>query len=114
MAAWRKSGLEKTLCKWDIHVPLVTKGLIILKNHRSFTMSSSPINTISFQNVYDPLHFLSLKAPAALSNATYIRFFPSIFHIKKSRSGREDDTMLTGLMMMDNELEGIWREVGLA
>ena len=21
------SGLEKTLCKWDIHVPLVTKGL---------------------------------------------------------------------------------------
>ena len=22
------SGLEKTLCKWDIHVPLVTKGLI--------------------------------------------------------------------------------------
>jgi hypothetical protein len=22
------SGLEKTLCKWDIYVPLVTKGLI--------------------------------------------------------------------------------------
>jgi hypothetical protein len=22
------SGLEKTLCKWDIHVSLVTKGLI--------------------------------------------------------------------------------------
>jgi hypothetical protein len=21
------SGLEKTLCKWDIHVPLVTKGI---------------------------------------------------------------------------------------
>jgi len=21
------SGLEKTLCKWDIHVPLVTRGL---------------------------------------------------------------------------------------
>ena len=21
------SGLEKILCKWDIHVPLVTKGL---------------------------------------------------------------------------------------
>jgi hypothetical protein len=21
------SGLEKTLCKWDIHVPLVMKGL---------------------------------------------------------------------------------------
>jgi hypothetical protein len=33
MAAWRKmgyrypSGLEKTLCKWEIYVPLVTKGL---------------------------------------------------------------------------------------
>ena len=24
------SGLEKTLCKWDIYVPLVTKGLTIL------------------------------------------------------------------------------------
>jgi len=22
------SGLEKTLCKWDIYVPLVTKGLM--------------------------------------------------------------------------------------
>jgi hypothetical protein len=22
------SGLEKTLCKWDIYVPLVTEGLI--------------------------------------------------------------------------------------
>jgi hypothetical protein len=21
------SGLEKTLCKWDVYVPLVTKGL---------------------------------------------------------------------------------------
>jgi hypothetical protein len=33
MAAWRKVGycypseLEKTLCKWDMYVPLVTKGL---------------------------------------------------------------------------------------
>jgi hypothetical protein len=24
------SGLEKTLCKWDIYVPLVTKGLMFL------------------------------------------------------------------------------------
>jgi hypothetical protein len=23
------SGLEKTLCKWEIYVPLVTKGLIL-------------------------------------------------------------------------------------
>jgi len=22
------SGFEKTLCKWDVYVPLVTKGLI--------------------------------------------------------------------------------------
>jgi hypothetical protein len=22
------SGLEKTLCKWDVYVPMVTKGLI--------------------------------------------------------------------------------------
>jgi len=25
------SGLEKTLCKWDIYVPLVTKGLRVLR-----------------------------------------------------------------------------------
>jgi hypothetical protein len=24
---WYPSGLEKTLCKWEIYVPLVTKGL---------------------------------------------------------------------------------------
>jgi len=29
------SGLEKTLCKWDVYVPLVTKGLNagLLKNN---------------------------------------------------------------------------------
>jgi hypothetical protein len=27
------SGLEKTLCKWDIYVTLVTKGLKILLTH---------------------------------------------------------------------------------
>ena len=70
-------------------------------------MSNSPINTISFQTVYDLLHFLSLKVQAALSNVTYIRFFPPIFHINKTVSGREDDAMLTGLMMVDNELEGM-------
>jgi hypothetical protein len=70
-------------------------------------VSNSPINTISFQTVYDLLYFLSLKAQVALSNLTYIRFFPSIFHINKTVSGREDDAMLTGLMMVDNDLEGI-------
>jgi len=45
MAAWRKVGycypseLEKTLCKWDIHFPLVTKGLSfnsVWRDWRSF------------------------------------------------------------------------------
>jgi hypothetical protein len=27
------SGLEKTLCKWEIYDPLVTKGLIRPRNH---------------------------------------------------------------------------------
>jgi hypothetical protein len=30
------SGLEKTLCKWDIYVPLVTKGL---KKKRNYCIS---------------------------------------------------------------------------
>ena len=29
------NGLEKTLCKWDIHAPLVTKGLIQLTSTQS-------------------------------------------------------------------------------
>jgi hypothetical protein len=57
------------------------------------------MNTISFQTVYDLLYILGLKAQAALSNVTYIRFFPSIFLINKTVSGREDDAMLTGLMI---------------
>jgi hypothetical protein len=32
------SGLEKTLCKWEVYVPLVTKGL---------SGDFSPINNIS-------------------------------------------------------------------
>jgi hypothetical protein len=31
------SGLKKTLCKWDIYVPLVTKGLRPLPNLRNKT-----------------------------------------------------------------------------
>ena len=30
------SGLEKTLCKWDIYVPLVTKGLSSEQSNRGF------------------------------------------------------------------------------
>jgi hypothetical protein len=33
------SGPEKTLCKWDIHVPLVTKGLNMLKPITISTLS---------------------------------------------------------------------------
>ena len=76
-------------------------------------ISNSPINTIGFLTVYDPLYFLSLKAQAAHRNVTYIRFFPSIFHINMTVSGREDDAMLTGLMV-DNDLEWIRREEGVA
>jgi hypothetical protein len=47
-------------------------------------------------------------------NITYIRSFPSIFHIKKTVSGREDDALLTGLMMVDNDFGGIWKEEGVA
>ena len=37
------SGLEKTLCKWDIYVPLVTKGLIVSLNYHFW----SKVNGIS-------------------------------------------------------------------
>jgi hypothetical protein len=36
------SGLEKTLCKWEVYVPLVTKGL----NHHSFTPKLNTWNTL--------------------------------------------------------------------
>jgi len=60
------SGLEKTLCKWDIYVPLVTKGLIvwISSNHQSdspvFTKRRRPFFsgvTISWKLIY-MLNFL--------------------------------------------------------
>jgi hypothetical protein len=36
------SGLEKTLCKWEIHVPLVTKELniVVLKTTQSVRYAS--------------------------------------------------------------------------
>ena len=41
-----RSGLEKTLCKWDIHFPLVTKGLIYCLNimYRLFSKYFEVIN----------------------------------------------------------------------
>ena len=45
------SGLEKTLCKWDIYVPLVTKGLMLSSHPRpclpsGLFPSGFPIKTV--------------------------------------------------------------------
>jgi hypothetical protein len=36
------SGLGKTLCKWDIYVPLVTKGLSIHLIHLVVCLTTGP------------------------------------------------------------------------
>jgi len=41
------SGLDKTLCKWDIYVPLVTKGL------RCCSSSSIQLNSTSYMNIME-------------------------------------------------------------
>jgi hypothetical protein len=33
------SGLEKTLCKWEIYVPLVTKGLSAVRTSAALTLN---------------------------------------------------------------------------
>jgi hypothetical protein len=43
MGYWYPSGLAKTICKWDINVPLVTKGLII-----QYGCTGSPQFTMGF------------------------------------------------------------------
>jgi hypothetical protein len=40
------SGLEKTLCKWDIYVPLVTKGLIKQQIYKEVTQNQDEDPTI--------------------------------------------------------------------
>jgi hypothetical protein len=65
MAAWREkvgyyypSGLEKTLYKWDIYVPLVTKELI----------KKSKLHRSSYRKVsMDPLGTTGLEIRTALS-----------------------------------------------
>jgi hypothetical protein len=53
------SGLEKTLCKWDIYVPLVTKGLIYCALLCSVTdLGNGGVNIIY-------VHFWSRKIPEA-------------------------------------------------
>jgi len=44
-----RSGLEKTLCKWDMYVPLVTKGLIHLYFHTTTTRRTSGRSQRTFQ-----------------------------------------------------------------
>jgi hypothetical protein len=40
------SGLEKTLCKWDTYVPLVTKGFIsVILTHRAKIVEHKCIQT---------------------------------------------------------------------
>ena len=66
-------GLEKTLCKWDIYVPLVTKGLIISDKfylkfyHYQFSLISNAANynTVILDN--------SLLQTVTIPEAAYIQ-----------------------------------------
>ena len=49
------SGLEKTLCKWDIYVLLVTKGLIV---HWLVIVQNNKICTIQVLNVREVFRYL--------------------------------------------------------
>jgi hypothetical protein len=53
---WYPSRLEKTICKWDIYVPLVTKGVMnfIVNNQEIFETNSS-VHNIKTHNK-DHLH----------------------------------------------------------
>jgi hypothetical protein len=55
------SGLEKTLCKWDIGVPLVTKGLIFV-----FTLIGFLLITTSY--------FYTFPSPYSCSSIFQIFF----------------------------------------
>jgi len=53
------SGLEKTLSKWDVYVPLVTKGLILrpILEH-VFTSTDSLSSSLSSDSTHQPVYFL--------------------------------------------------------
>jgi hypothetical protein len=38
------SGLEKTLCKWDIYVPLVTKGFMSSEKATLYTIQDTTLS----------------------------------------------------------------------
>jgi hypothetical protein len=40
------SGLEKTLCKWDMYVPLVTKGLEHKKRADKSEHKDTPVSRV--------------------------------------------------------------------
>ena len=46
------SGLEKTLCKWDIYVPLVTEGLTLIL--LTWSIGWAPNYTSKWQMVFNP------------------------------------------------------------
>jgi hypothetical protein len=53
------SGLEKTLCKWDIHIPLVKKELTLIL--LTWSIGSAPNNTRKWQMVFNSV--FNLLAP---------------------------------------------------
>jgi len=61
------SGLEKTLCKWDLYVPLVTKGLKLLikaTEMRSFIYKryeNKHRDTINFNNISSASSYLKVS-----------------------------------------------------
>jgi len=73
MAAWRKvgycypSGLEKTLHKWDIYVPLVTKGLR-KTNEKYFIFISRRMDFPFFNTTYASVPLLKKVIKTRLQN----------------------------------------------
>jgi hypothetical protein len=55
-----RSGLEKTLCKWDIYVPLVTKGLTFKKAENvriNVTLGQVHLTILTGQPEFEPKKF---------------------------------------------------------
>jgi hypothetical protein len=70
------SGLEKTLCKWEVYVPLVTKGLKQYKKKTLFLLKTTQDRqTHSVLRIYERL--LSLK-----SRGTYRSFATTVSQLK--------------------------------
>jgi len=103
------SGLEKTLCKWDIYVPLVTKGL------NTGTLSYSIYNKIKERlttTLRSLLHkqvvFLQLLKPDVFSINTDWSQPRLIFTRFDGREGA--DALL--LCVLSTTLYGVWGDDG--